>query len=446
VADQTESDCLFVIQDVAICVEVKGRTIADAAHQGDHARLRTEIDDTFGSGASQARRLETLIRTNGGIWLETGRWLGLSHIKETPDVDPIRAVSTADLLMESRLAAGPEGNQNLTINLNHMALRVETDGAVGRVLARDLVAEKERILSGALRCAQRRNNRIGKTRAGLRPRHGRPRRDWIDRPPSLLRAFRHPGTSPHARDSDSSKTISIHEAAAHNAHPYTMVVELGAEFNQGRYLDEEIIAEHQRRKGKHTFCEIVFLFHAPLMDNHVCLAGDPAQKVFVAMRCSPAADGYLPEVRDVATPRHRWTESHCPARLLNSRSRTSAAWRTRLARCESAKSSTPTSSCTATTIPTSATTPCSRYRPQPTPRSHLSRWPTVWPGTWVSGSSAKRAPMQAPRRGPRPSPHAHLGLAAGLLGSETARRSAASRSTTWRSAGRCRPSLPCADE
>jgi hypothetical protein len=148
VADQTESDCLFVIQDVAICVEVKGRTIADAAHQGDHARLRTEIDDTFGSGASQARRLETLIRTNGGIWLETGRWLGLSHIKETPDVDPIRAVSTADLLMESRLAAGPEGNQNLTINLNHMALRVETDGAVGRVLARDLVAEKERTFRG----------------------------------------------------------------------------------------------------------------------------------------------------------------------------------------------------------------------------------------------------------------------------------------------------------
>lgn len=33
VADQTESDCLFVIQDVAICVEVKRRSIADAARE-----------------------------------------------------------------------------------------------------------------------------------------------------------------------------------------------------------------------------------------------------------------------------------------------------------------------------------------------------------------------------------------------------------------------------
>ncbi len=39
VGDQTECDGLFIVEDVAICVEVKGRTIADPARRGDRARL-----------------------------------------------------------------------------------------------------------------------------------------------------------------------------------------------------------------------------------------------------------------------------------------------------------------------------------------------------------------------------------------------------------------------
>lgn len=112
VADQTESDCLFVIEDVAICVEVKGRTIADAARRGDHVRLKTEINNIFGTGAGQARRLETLVRTNGGVWLETGRWLDLSYVREIrsivvglDDFGPL-AVALGDLQRSGLLGAG----------------------------------------------------------------------------------------------------------------------------------------------------------------------------------------------------------------------------------------------------------------------------------------------------------------------------------------------------
>ena len=69
VGDQTECDGLFVIGDVAICVEVKGRTIADPARRGDRARLATEIKKIFGEGARQAQRLEQLISRNHGVWL-----------------------------------------------------------------------------------------------------------------------------------------------------------------------------------------------------------------------------------------------------------------------------------------------------------------------------------------------------------------------------------------
>jgi hypothetical protein len=77
-----ESDAVFRVGDVAVCVEVKGRTIADAARRGDLARLETEIEDTIGSGTLQAQRLERLIRTNGGIWRADSTWLELGDVRE----------------------------------------------------------------------------------------------------------------------------------------------------------------------------------------------------------------------------------------------------------------------------------------------------------------------------------------------------------------------------
>jgi hypothetical protein len=79
---QVESDALFVIGDVAICLEVKGRSVADAARRGDVNRLRTEIKNILGDGARQARRLEALIHTNGGLWRDDGTWIELGHVRE----------------------------------------------------------------------------------------------------------------------------------------------------------------------------------------------------------------------------------------------------------------------------------------------------------------------------------------------------------------------------
>ncbi len=86
VGDQTEGDGLFIVEDVAICVEVKGRTIADPARRGDRARLATEIKAIFGEGARQARRLEQLISENHGLWLGDGSWLDLAGIREVRSI------------------------------------------------------------------------------------------------------------------------------------------------------------------------------------------------------------------------------------------------------------------------------------------------------------------------------------------------------------------------
>lgn len=107
-----ESDALFVIADLAVCLEVKGRTIADAARRGDLARLETEVKNILGSGAHQARRLEMLISTNGGAWCEDGNWLNLSHVREIRSIvagldyfGPL-AVALGDLDSEALLGKG----------------------------------------------------------------------------------------------------------------------------------------------------------------------------------------------------------------------------------------------------------------------------------------------------------------------------------------------------
>ena len=112
VGDQTECDGLFLIQDVAICLEVKGRTIADPARRGDRARLATEIKVIFGEGALQARRLERLISQNHGLWLGDGSWLDLAGIREVRSIvigldyfGPL-AVALGDLKQAGMLGEG----------------------------------------------------------------------------------------------------------------------------------------------------------------------------------------------------------------------------------------------------------------------------------------------------------------------------------------------------
>lgn len=94
-----EGDGLFLIDDVAICVEVKGKSIAAQARRGDVRRLSRELKSTIGDASNQALRLQSLIETNGGLWLEGCTWLDLSHIREVRSVvallDDIGPLGTA---------------------------------------------------------------------------------------------------------------------------------------------------------------------------------------------------------------------------------------------------------------------------------------------------------------------------------------------------------------
>lgn len=207
--------------------------------------------------------------------------------------------STADLLMESRLTAGPQGNQNLWVNLNHVVVRLETAGGrVTEVVAQDMIANQLRtfrarhviLAAGTIESAKlagisQLNDPNGKIGVGI-----------TDHPIFFTHFRIPPGTAFH-NPNGASKVLAQHKDANLDAHPYNVVLELGADFNQGRYLDDDLLERHIREKDNHMLCELVFLFNAPLMEeNRIEQNGPSYVKPVVHMQASPAANPFMGEI------------------------------------------------------------------------------------------------------------------------------------------------------
>lgn len=86
VGQDSEADALFIIGDVAICVEVKASSFTALAKRGDVATIRRDLKTTIGSATTQAHRLENLIEENEGLWLADRTWLDLSAIREVRSI------------------------------------------------------------------------------------------------------------------------------------------------------------------------------------------------------------------------------------------------------------------------------------------------------------------------------------------------------------------------
>ncbi|MFG2089647.1 hypothetical protein [Spirillospora sp. NPDC048824] len=86
IGKEVEADAFFLIEDVAICVEVKGRSISEGAKRGHVKRLTVDLERTVGEATFQARRLEKLITQNHGLWLADRTWLDLSQVREVRSI------------------------------------------------------------------------------------------------------------------------------------------------------------------------------------------------------------------------------------------------------------------------------------------------------------------------------------------------------------------------
>jgi choline dehydrogenase-like flavoprotein len=175
--------------------------------------------------------------------------------------------STADLLMESSLTGGREGR--LQVNLNHMVEGVsETVGGVA-VQARDLKTQEVRIYEAkyaVLAAGTLESARLA-LRSGLQPNAliGKGLTDH----PVYFAHFKISRGSEFYDPFTSAKTLSQpREREGQERPPYNILLEINADLNQGRYLDDNILNELIESRGEWVLGEIVFLLNAELQEDN----------------------------------------------------------------------------------------------------------------------------------------------------------------------------------
>ncbi len=198
--------------------------------------------------------------------------------------------STADLLMESRLTGGAVGADNLTINLNHAAVEIETAGGEATsVVAYDLISDKARTFKGrfvVLAGGTVESAKLAQL-SGLNDPNAKIGVGISDHPVF----FTHFAVGPSSRYFDlnaAAKIMLRHQDAGflpgggagqppfEDLHRYNVILELGADFNQGRFIDPDILNAHRDARGNTMICEMVFLFNAALSDNHTLVHNGPS--------------------------------------------------------------------------------------------------------------------------------------------------------------------------
>ncbi|QDL11764.1 hypothetical protein DP113_31315 [Brasilonema octagenarum UFV-E1] len=173
--------------------------------------------------------------------------------------------STADLLLESSRTGGPAGFQNLTVRTHHQVIRIEP-GEPCAVIAQDIISKEEKKFSAkfvVLACGCFESARLAK-RSGIG-------NDLVGQGvtdhPIAFTHFSIPPSSPFYDRFGSVKVVSQptepHPGEDRIRDPFNILIELGADFNQGRYLDEDIFRENIAKRN--MLCEIVFLTNTELL-------------------------------------------------------------------------------------------------------------------------------------------------------------------------------------
>lgn len=215
---------------------------------------------------------------------------------------PVGFFSTADLLMEDRLIDGvAAAREKPTVNLNFSVWKVLTDPANPRratgVQGWDMLGRTVRTFSAktvVLAAGTIESAKIA-LQSGLVDPAGKIGKGVTDH---MIR-YRHftlPPGDAQASLTDSAKVILRHPAAAAGSHAFNVVVELGAEFNQGRYIDPVNLAEERAVRADWMLCELVFMSYAPLNEgNAVAVTGAPADPVGLTFAATPPSAADLAE-------------------------------------------------------------------------------------------------------------------------------------------------------
>jgi choline dehydrogenase-like flavoprotein len=274
---------------------------------------------TFNADQRQLSQFQTDSRTfldnTLGGWNALDAPVGVQKVGATDWSIPVGIFSTADLLIEDVLVQEPpqlqhQGRVPVTVNLNHAVWTVTVDPndstAVTGVRCFDLLARQPRqYQAGAvvLSAGTIESAKIA-LQSGLRDPNTKIGRGITDHT-IRYRHFVVPPNHAHASTTDSAKVLLQHPAATVDDHAFDIIVEFGAEFNQGRYIDPTHLSQDENLRNNYMLCEIVFQYYSPLIEtNYVALTGnppDPANPVAVNVGAAVPSAALIAEADQIAT-------------------------------------------------------------------------------------------------------------------------------------------------
>ncbi|MEU9479908.1 GMC oxidoreductase [Streptomyces sp. NPDC048191] len=234
--------------------------------------------------------------------------VAVQYIGPTHLALPTGFFSTADLLMEDRLVDDPSwaDRRPPTVNLNQAVCQVLVDAGDPRrvtgVRCYDLLAQQRReyraetvvLAAGTMESAK---IALQSQLTDDNRKIGRGLTDHTIR----YRAFTLPPDGWLSSTTDSAKLLLRRPDADPGNHAFDIVVELGADFNQGRYVDPANLARERQVRKDWMLCEIVFMYYADLQDdNHLTVTGDPEDPVTVTVHRAWPSDPDLAEADDIA--------------------------------------------------------------------------------------------------------------------------------------------------
>lgn len=269
--------------------------------------LRYELEDTY---FTKAEDLMKLSRMQSTYQTTVQRWFD----REFPDLNVTAApmavqrsdgemrtlsagvFNTASLLLEAVMT----GDTDITVNLNHAVNQLLTDnGRVTGVVAYDLISRQNRIYNAdkvILAAGSVESPKIAQL-SDLTDPSDKLGKGFTDHQ-VFYTHFGLPSTHDLYESNASAKIAARYTVqVGQQEHRFLVVVELGADFNQGRYIDPELAAKHVQERRGEMLCEIVFLCATPLLDaNTVQQIGPSYVDATITMESTHAADGLIPEM------------------------------------------------------------------------------------------------------------------------------------------------------
>jgi GMC oxidoreductase len=188
--------------------------------------------------------------------------------------------STADVLIESHLTNSEGGRIGLTIQMNQEVIRVVPGANEVQVVTRDRVRDVQLTYRGrtvvlAAGCFE--SARLAK-RSELPDPLGLIGKGTSDHP-IFFTHFSIPRESPFFDPFGNVKTLSQPKEGNDPAKraPYNMLLELGADLNHGRFIDEDVWLDHLQNRKDKMLCEVVFLCNVELEESNSITFSNDAQ-------------------------------------------------------------------------------------------------------------------------------------------------------------------------